>query len=97
MDEFDGFEWDEQKSERCFRERQFDFEFAARLFHVTRVEWEDKRSDHGETRFVTVGEVDARMITVVWTPRNAARRIISARPASRHERKIFDGEHSTEQ
>jgi len=31
-DGFDGFEWDDEKSDRTFEERGIDFTFAARIF-----------------------------------------------------------------
>ena len=49
--------------------------------HFTRA---DVRFDYGEPRFVTVGMLDSRLVVFVWTPRGAARRIISMRHC--HER-----------
>jgi len=45
----------------------------------------------GETRFVSVG-VGAlgRLLTVVWTPRGDALRLISAREATKGERKFYE-------
>ena len=90
-DGFSGFEWDADKSARCYEERGFDFDHAARLFDGDFLQWEDLRRDWGEPRFVSVGEVEGRALTVVWTPRRTRRRIISARPASRSEREELDG------
>ena len=38
-----------------------------------------------EERFFTVGLLDSRMVVIVWTPRNDARRIISMRYANERE------------
>jgi uncharacterized protein len=85
-DAFDGCEWDERKSERCLRERDFDFAFASALFENP-IYWEQpSKQEHGEPRFEVVGEVQGVMLFVVWTPRGSRRRIISARVASREER-----------
>jgi len=46
-DDFDGFEWDEEKSARCYEERGFDFDYAAKLFDGDFIEWEDRRRDWG--------------------------------------------------
>jgi uncharacterized DUF497 family protein len=43
----------------------------------------------GEERFLAVGYLEDRAVTVVFTTRNGKRRIISARPASRYERKTL--------
>ena len=85
-DDFDGFEWDEDKSARCYEERGFDFDYAAKVFDGDFTEREDKRQNWGEPRFVNVGEVGGQTLVVVWTPRGTLRRIISARPASKPER-----------
>jgi uncharacterized protein len=87
--EFQGFEWDEAKSRATLAYRAFDFEFAARVFEDIHVETEDRRHDYGERRFVVTGEVDQRVITVVWTPRGQRRRIVSAWPASNRERREY--------
>ncbi|MBF3384733.1 BrnT family toxin, partial [Burkholderia pseudomallei] len=38
-----------------------------------------------ESRYITVGTLDGRMIVMVWTPRGEARRIISMRKANDRE------------
>ncbi len=52
--------------------------------HLTR---SDDRFDYGEPRFVTVGWLDERLVVFVWTPRGAARRIISMRHCHEREAK----------
>jgi uncharacterized DUF497 family protein len=88
---------DADKSERCYEERGFDFDRAAKIFEGDSLEWEDRRRDYGEPRFVTLGQVDDEILVVVWTPRDNMRRIISARPASRQERESFYGEREAHQ
>lgn len=90
-DDFEGFEWDDEKSTRCYEERGFDFDDAAQLFDGDFIEWEDRRRDWGEPRVVSVGEVAGRILAVVWTLRQNLRRIISARPASKSERERLYG------
>jgi uncharacterized DUF497 family protein len=41
MDDFDG---DADKGERCFQERKFDFDHAAKVFEEDYIEWEDRHS-----------------------------------------------------
>ena len=45
----------------------------------------DDRRDYGEPRMVAVGRIADRHFTIVFTPRAANLRIISARRASRKE------------
>ncbi len=49
----------------------------------------DNRKDYGELRFITVGRLDGRMVVTVWTPRGAARRIISLRKANDREQALY--------
>jgi uncharacterized protein len=49
----------------------------------------DLRRDYGEARRIAVGRVGGIIVSVVYTWRREARRIISARRANRHEREDF--------
>ncbi|MGP6157318.1 MAG: BrnT family toxin [Vulcanimicrobiaceae bacterium] len=90
-DDFDGFEWDEEKSAATAARRGVDFVAAAKVFEGFFTEREDTRQDYGEQRFVVTGEVDGAIITVVWTPRGRNRRIITTWPASDQERRAYLG------
>ena len=85
------FEWDEAKSEACFRERGFDFEYAAKaFFDPKRLVWADKRYSYGKDRYQLLGQIENRLFVVVYTPRREALRIISARKANRREVKLYE-------
>jgi uncharacterized DUF497 family protein len=84
------FEWDEEKNRRNLDERGIDFAYAARVFEGDTVEWEDARQEYGERRVVAIGRVEDVTLTLVYTPRADAVRIISARRASRRERRAYD-------
>jgi uncharacterized DUF497 family protein len=80
------FEWDEAKSEACFKERGFDFAYAARaFFDPGRIVHADTRRHYGEERYRLMGMIERRLFVVVYTPRHEAMRIISARKANRRE------------
>jgi len=66
--------------------RGFGFEFAVRIFEGGVLEHEDRRSDYGEQRILSVGEIEGQVFVVVYTWRGSQRHIISARRASRRER-----------
>ena len=83
------FEWDEAKSEWTRRHRGFDFERAARIFASPVQSISDDRRDYGEQRMIAIGESDGEVFVVVDTDRDDVRRIISARRASRKERRIW--------
>jgi uncharacterized DUF497 family protein len=80
------YQWDPAKSDRTYRERGFDFAYASRLFGSTWIEIADNRRDYGETRLKAIGNVETDILTVIYTRRGIAIRIISARRANRKER-----------
>lgn len=77
---------------RTFEERGFDFAYASRIFSGPVVEWESPRE--GEHRTKATGTVEGRYITVIYTWRSGMRRIISARPARKEERDVYDAQNS---
>ena len=52
----------------------------------------DLRKDYGEERWITVGRMYQAIIVVVFTIRETATRIISARFASKKERITYNGQ-----
>ena len=85
------FEWDQNKSERCFIERGFDFAYAVRaFFDPDRIVQKDNRYDYGETRYQLTGKIEGRVFVVIYTFRNNAMRIISARKANKREVKSYE-------
>ena len=85
------FEWDADKSERCFTERGFDFTYAARVFFDPNwVVKADTRRSYGEERYQVVGMVEQRLFVLVYTPRQGAIRIISARKANQREAQYYE-------
>ena len=40
---------------------------------------EDTRFEYGETRYLSAGFLEGRMVVLVWTPRGYARHVISMR------------------
>ena len=85
------FEWDETKSDACFRERGFDFAYAASAFSDSnRFVREDTRYGYGEDRYQLTGSIEGRLYVLVFTPRNDVMRIISARKANQREVKQYE-------
>jgi len=50
---------------------------------------EDRRIDYGETRYITLGLLQYRVIVVAHTDKNDVIRIISARKATKNEEKSY--------
>ncbi|WP_245269278.1 BrnT family toxin [Rhodomicrobium udaipurense] len=62
---------------------------ADQVFDSTHLTFPDVRFPYGEERFITVGYLARRMVLLAWTPRGAARRIISMRKANDREQRKF--------
>jgi uncharacterized DUF497 family protein len=62
---------------------------VAEIFAGATLTIPDDRRDYGEPRFITIGRLDGRMGAIIWTPRGAARRIISLRKANDREQSIY--------
>ena len=86
-----SFKWDNQKAAANLRKHGVDFADAATVFaDDLAITVPDEQSQ--EDRFVTLG-VDAlgRLLVVVYTRRGENVRIISARRATRRERREYEG------
>ena len=77
--------FDPAKRAKTLAERGLDFADAAQIFTGLHATLEDARTDYGEKRFISAGFLDGRLVVLVWTPRGAARRIISMRHAHAEE------------
>lgn len=83
-----NFEWDENKKEINLEKHGVDFIDAIEIFNdPDRIEAES--SFEKEKRFLTIGLVSDIVLLVVYTQRGKKRRIISARKASKSERKFY--------
>jgi uncharacterized DUF497 family protein len=90
MFEPSDFEWDEPKATSNLKKHGISFVTGARIFFdADRVEWDVSRSTDFEARHKVVGLVEGRLLTVVFTVRNARGRIISARPANASEERRY--------
>ncbi len=89
------FEWDSEKEKRNIRKHGLSFSVAALVFHdENRLEAYDHTHSLDEDRFITIGRIQGTfpVITVVYTVKDAAIRIISARTADkREEEKYYAG------
>ena len=85
------FEWDERKSDTCFRDRGFDFAYVAAVFaDPNRMIKTDTIFCYGEPRYQLTGSIEGRLYVLVYTPRNDRIRIISARKANLREIKKYE-------
>lgn len=85
------FEWDENKEKINISKHGLDFSTAALVFRdQNRLEWFDELHSDYEDRYITIGEINgiAVVLMVVYTERGDAIRLISARKATKQERRM---------
>ena len=86
-------EWDENKNKANIERHGISFALAKEIFDGFTVSRIDDRYDYGEIREVSLGKLEkVVVISVVHTDRDGVCRIISARPAKKSERKIYEEE-----
>jgi uncharacterized DUF497 family protein len=86
------FEWDNRKAKQNLRKHDVSFEEASTVFgDPLAVTIPDPLHSEEEDRFITLGESQRRrLLVVVFTDRRGKIRIISARVATRNERKDYE-------
>ncbi len=85
-----GFEWDEAKDRENLRKHGIRFSEAVRIFEGPTLTNEDRRFRYDEPRDISLGMIDGIVVlAVAYTDRASVTRIISARKATRSERRHF--------
>ena len=85
-----GFQWDDAKDAANEAKHGIQFIQAVQIFRSPILKVRDDRHDYGEQRFVALGIFDGTVLSVAFTERDGDIRLISARKASKNERKIFE-------
>jgi len=86
------FEWDDKKARRNLAKHGVSFHEAGTIFgDPLAITFADPDHSVGEERFLTFGSsLDGRLLAVIHTVSESTIRIISARLATRRERKIYE-------
>lgn len=87
------FEWDEAKNRRNVEKHGISFARASGIFDDVVLSRGVPPEAYGEQRAITIGRLHEEVVlvlTVVHTQRGDVTRIISARPASRRERRQYE-------
>ena len=84
-----AFEWDPEKAAENLRTHGIAFEDAIHIFDGPTIEMADTRENYGEDRFVAFGAVQGIELAVVYSERKDSIRLISARRATKNERKAY--------
>lgn len=83
----DGFEWDENKSKANLSKHGYDFDDASQIFYGPVILCRSDRKN--EERWIAIGALEHRLIAVIFTRREKAIRIISARRARKNEERTY--------
>ena len=85
------FEWDKKKDEANLQKHGIRFDEAKSIFYGPVFTIEDKRKEYGESRKITIGELERKIAVavVIHTDRKGKTRIISARIANKKERTLY--------
>jgi len=92
-----GFEWDQQKNLANYAKHKINFELASEVFEDPLVAFRFDSVVNGEERWLAVGKAaQMYVLVVIHTYRTRADRevirIISARRATSHERRLYEEE-----
>jgi len=94
LERFYKYEWDESKNTKNIgKHRGLPLRDGIEVFlDKARIIFEDERFNYGEKRYIAVGIVAGRFLSVCFTNRRfLKRRLISVRLASRKERRQYYG------
>ena len=88
------FEWDDVKEKINIANHGIDFGTAALVFQdENRIEFYDEAHSTDEDRYITIGQINGIAVTVivmvVYTERERAIRLISARKATTQEGRMY--------
>ncbi len=88
---FDWDQWNREKNEKRHGVTTMECEQA--FFNKPLIISHDEKHSQEEMRYFSLGKTHAkRLLTIVFTLRNGKVRVISARPMSRKERKLYEKE-----
>jgi uncharacterized DUF497 family protein len=84
------FDWDSAKNEANLKKHGISFDEAKHIFDGPTLTRLDDRRDYSENREISLGALSPDVVlVVVHTERRDKIRLISARKASRRERKVY--------
>lgn len=88
------FEWDDEKAKSNLKKHGVSFEEATTIFNDPRIATiSDPDHSKDEERFVSLGKsFIQRLLSVIHTERNERTRLISARKATKTERKTYEND-----
>ena len=83
------YEWDNEKNKLNIAKHGIDFTDAKEIWQSPVVEFASNQNQHNEQRVLAIGLIQGYCITVIYTWRGTAKRLISARKARKDERENY--------
>ena len=86
------FDWDEGNNTKSYSKHGVSIQESESMFQdVFRIDFSDPFHSTNESRYVSIGQSSRpRLLFAAWTLRDRLVRVISIRPASLKERKIYE-------
>jgi len=84
------FEWNENKAQSNIEKHDVTFEEATEVFFDPFYQVGDATTNNEQRDFIIGYSLSQRLLLVVYVERGKRSRIISARPATRIERKLYE-------
>lgn len=84
------FEWDKHNSEKILKKHNITIKEAEGIFADSKFVLSEARYSGREERYAILGTTRKKQLIAIFTLRKNKIRIISARPQSRKERKIYE-------
>jgi len=83
------FTWDKKKKKKNIKKHGIDFSELAKVFDKPMLIRIDDREDYGEIRWISLGDLGGKIIVLVYTEKDDTVRFISARRATKNEKRIY--------
>jgi len=84
-----AFDWDKKKRKTNIKKHGIDFSDLREVFEKPMLTRIDNRKDYGETRWISLGDLDGKIVVLVYTEEENNVRLISARRATKNEKCIY--------
>ncbi len=83
------FEWNNKKRKKNIKKHGIDFSELIGVFEKPMLTRIDNRKDYGEIRWISLGDLNGNIVVLVYTEEENNVRFISARRATKNEKKIY--------
>jgi len=83
------FDWDTKKRQANIKKHGIDFSELRKVFEKPMLTRLDNREDYGETRWISLGDLNGKIVILVYTETENNVRLISARRATKNEENIY--------